>query len=161
MSLLLLKKDTVKRFIPVAIFTALLMTIYNDVADSLKWIVIKENVVPWVSTFIPFVYGAFLVATIWIFSFTYGRFLVYLLTNIVADFIFMFLVSSWYESLGLYEFVNRSRWNIFVDLALISVVIYGYQRWHEGILENRGENKEKEPLDIDVKKLFGIKGKAR
>jgi hypothetical protein len=60
LSLLLLKREVVKRYMPVAIFTALLVTIYNELGPSLI-------------TFVPFVYGGFLVGTIWFFYFTFGK----------------------------------------------------------------------------------------
>ncbi|HEY0827960.1 MAG TPA: hypothetical protein VGE40_07695 [Bacilli bacterium] len=161
LSLLLMKKDTVKRFMPVSIFTSLLMTIYNELGYTFRWWEVKQTIVPWVITYVPFVYGSFLAGTIWIFYFTYGRFMMYFLTNIIVDFIFMFPVSRGFELLGMYELVNRNRWNIYFDLILISLVIFGFQLWQEGIFKSRGDHKKREPLRVDITKIFGIKRKAR
>jgi hypothetical protein len=80
LSLLLLKKEIVKRYMPVAIFTALLVTIYNELGYTYQWWVVKERIFP-IITYVPFVYGGFLVGTLWIFHITFGKFWLYLLTN--------------------------------------------------------------------------------
>lgn len=136
LSLFFLKKEVLRRYMPVAIFTALLMTIYDEIAiDATDWIVIKQNLVPW-TAFVPIIYGAFFSITIWIFSLTYGRFWMYVITNVVSDFFFIFVVSPVYEWLGFYMFVERSRIGIYIDIVLLSFVIYGYQMWQEKIMNN-------------------------
>ncbi|TLS49903.1 hypothetical protein FE782_23155 [Paenibacillus antri] len=158
LTLLFLPKGALRRYMPVAIFTALLMTIYDEIAiDATDWIVIKLNLVPW-TTFVPLIYGAFFTSTIWIFSLTYGRFLVYAITNVVCDFIFLFVLSPVYEWLGFYSFAERSRFGIYVDIVLVSFVIYGYQMWQEKIMNPHDAPPKRSSLDPIT---FGLRRKAR
>jgi hypothetical protein len=160
LSLLFLKKEIVKRYMPVSIFTALLVTIYSEYGYLHQWWVIKERIFP-VIAYVPFVYGSFLAGTLWIFHFTFGRFWVYLLTNIVVDFLFMFPANYWLESAGFYELVNRSNWNIFIDFVIMSVIIYGYQLWQEGGLKEGPEIRDKYTIDVDSKNWFRKREKAK
>jgi hypothetical protein len=159
LSLLFLKKDIVKRYMPVAIFTSLLVTIYNELGYTFEWWVVKQTLFPWIITFVSFVYGGFLVGTIWIFYFTYRKFWLYLITNIVVDFLFMFPVNNWFERLGIYQLINRENWQIFLDFVFISVIIYFYQLWQEGVLIKSKE--EDSESGFDFKNFLRRKEKAR
>ncbi|OZU88652.1 hypothetical protein CIL03_10200 [Virgibacillus indicus] len=112
----------------------------NEFSYTFKWWVVKETFFPWVITYVPFVYGAFLIGTIWIFYFTFGRFWLYLITNIVIDFLFAFPMNEWFEKLGLYKLVNYTNWNIFFTFIFMALVIYCYQLWQEKIFKNKNES---------------------
>lgn len=135
LSLLFLKKETVKRYMPVAIFTALLMTIYNELAFTYKFWVLKVEIFPQVITAVPFVYGAFVAMVIWIFHFTYPRFWVFFVTNVIADFLFAFPLNAFFEAIGLYKLINHNSWILWGAFVALSVVIYGYHAWQEGIFK--------------------------
>jgi hypothetical protein len=122
---------------PVAIFGALLVTLQHELAFTQKWWVVKETLLPPIITFVSFVYGAFLVGTIWIFYFTFGRFWLFLITNIVMDFLFAFPMNNWFQKIGLYQHINYTNWNVFFTFTAISFMIYGYQMWQEGVLIDR------------------------
>lgn len=88
-TLFFLKREDIKRFMPVAILAAFLMVLYNLIAHNQKHWIIKESILPWLKpSFASGILGAFLIVTIWIFYFTYGKFWIYLVTNIVLDFMF-------------------------------------------------------------------------
>jgi hypothetical protein len=136
LSLFLLKKESVKRYMPVAIFTALLMTIYNELAQTYNFWVLKVEIFPQVLTAVPFVYGGFLCIVIWIFHFTYGRFWVYLASNVILDFLFCFPSNYVFEKkLELYELINHNSWILWGAFVALSVVIYGYQVWQDEIFK--------------------------
>jgi hypothetical protein len=138
LSLLLLKREVVKRYMPVAIFTALLVTIYNELGYTFQWWIVKQTIFPWIITFVPFVYGGFLVGTIWIFHFTFGKFWLYMIANIVIDFLFMFPINYVFEKkLELYKLIHQDSWDVFFIFIGIAVVIYVYQVWQEGVLIDR------------------------
>ncbi|MGW9103736.1 hypothetical protein ACWGPZ_32140 [Priestia megaterium] len=137
-TLFLLKKEDIKRFMPVAIFASTLMILYNLIAHNQKHWIIKVNILPWLKpSFSSGVLGAFLVVTIWIFYFTYGRFWVYLMTNIVLDFMFaVFPIHYLFqEKLKIYQLVNITPWERFGLFVALSIVIYGYHFWQQGIVK--------------------------
>ncbi|TYP69540.1 hypothetical protein [Paenibacillus methanolicus] len=159
LSFVFLSKETLRRYMPVTILTALLMTIYDEIAiDATDWIVIHQNLVPF-TAFIPLIHGAFVGSTMWIFSLTYGRFWRYFLTNVICDFVFMFVFSLFYEWRGFYSFVDRSRFWIYVDLVLLSVVIYGYQQWQEKIMNPDAATPRRSSSGGGLE--WGIRRKAR
>jgi len=134
-SLFLLKKQTIKHYMPVAVFTTLVVTLFNEMAFTQKWFAVKETIFPWVITFAPFVFGAFAVCTIWIFYLTYQRFWLYLLTNIIADAAFVFLAHNLFRMLGLIENLKFNNYHLLITFVLISIIIYGYQVWQEEVIK--------------------------
>lgn len=98
LSLFFMKKESIKRYMPVAIFVSLLVTILFEVAYTFKWWVMLDKIAPWGNiTNVAFTYGTFLVGTIWIFYFTYRKFWAYMVTNILIDGIFAFGLSRFFE----------------------------------------------------------------
>ncbi|MCA0753528.1 hypothetical protein KP806_00575 [Paenibacillus sp. N4] len=134
-TLLFLGKKSVKRYMPVAVFVSLLVTILFEVAHSLKWWVLIDQIVPWgYITNVSFVYGIFLVGTIWIFHYTYRNFWLYLLVNAVIDGLFMFVLSNFFEG-RIYNLVNFNQFQVFLLMVGLSLVIYGYQKWQEEVFK--------------------------
>lgn len=116
-----------------AFFTSLLVTIIFEIAYTFQWWVIFEQLAPWGHiTNVSLVYGAFLVGSIWILYLTYGKFWLFLLTNLVVDGLFMFGISRFFEG-KLYDLVNISRTEVFVLMLGFSILMYGYQASLEGI----------------------------
>lgn len=137
-SLFFLDKEHIKRFMPVGILASFLMVLYNLIAFNLNHWVINVNILPWLKpAFASGVLGGFLIITIWIFNFTYGRFWVYLATNIVLDFMFaVFPLHFVFQNvLGIYQLVQISPWGRFIIFVTLSVIIYGYHMWQEGIFK--------------------------
>jgi hypothetical protein len=132
LTLFLLKKEQVKHFMPVGILASFLMLLYNLVAYNEKHWIIKVHIFPWLKpSFESFILGGFLVITIWVFHFTYQRFWIYLLTNIIIDFMFAVFPLPYLlqNKLGIYQLVNITPWGRFIIFVIISIVIYGYQKW--------------------------------
>lgn len=137
LTLFFLNKEQVKRFMPVGILASFLMLLYNLVAYNEKHWIINVHILPWLKpSFEPFVLGGFLVTTIWVFHFTYQRFWIYLITNIVLDFMFAVfpLPNLLQNKLGIYQF-NITLWARFFIFVILSIVIYGYQKWQEEIFK--------------------------
>jgi hypothetical protein len=137
-NIIFLNKEQVKRFMPVGILASFLMVLYNLVAYNEKHWIIKVHILPWLKpSFEPFVLGTFLVTTIWVFHFTYQRFSIYLITNIVLDFMFAVFPLPYLlqKKLGIYELVNITPWGRFLIFVIFSIVIYGYQKWQEEIFK--------------------------
>lgn len=138
LTLFILKKEQVKHFMPVGILASFLMVLYNLVAYNEKHWIIKVHILPWLSpSFEAFVLGSFLVTTIWIFHFTYQRFWIYLITNIVLDFMFAIFPIPYLlqNKLGIYQLVNITPWERFFIFVVFSIVIYGYQKWEEEVFK--------------------------
>ncbi|WP_227013544.1 hypothetical protein [Paenibacillus psychroresistens] len=135
-----MEKESIKRYAPAAILASFLMAVYNVIAFNQKHWIIKVVIIPWLKPlFVSGVFGMFIIATLWIFHLTFGKFWVYLVTNIVMD--FMFAVFPFHyllqEKLGVYQLIHITpweRWFIFVAFALI---LYGYQIWQAEIFKTK------------------------
>lgn len=138
LSLFFLKTYSIKRFMPVAIFTSLLVTIVFELAYTFDWWTVIKDVVPWEHiTSIPLIYGAFLPGTIWIFHFTFDRsFWVYIITNVIVDAFYAFvLLTVLIRFFDIYKLEKMSEFGIFILMIIIAVIIYFYQRWLESIIK--------------------------
>jgi len=91
------------------------------------------EIAPWDKiTSVPLTYGAFLCGTIWIFHFTFDKkFWVYILTNILIDGFYSFIVLNILIWLGIYKLVNMGNLGIFMLMIFLAVIIYPYQKWQD------------------------------
>ena len=129
-SLLFINKPKVWRFLPVSLFVTLINTLFYQAAYHYNWW--KEASLFECDKYanVHWVYSAYLVATIWIFSITYGNFIKYFITNAVLDAIYAYL---WYPLLGKLglasgEFSNTGN---YVLMLLVALLIYLFQIWYE------------------------------
>ena len=152
-STLFLNRGEMKRFMPVALFCMVVFTFILETGITLQWWAITEAAFPLVD--IPlFVYGAYLIGTIWIFKFTYGRFWTYLATNIILDFILIFFILDWLAQRGVCQFYI-SYFQVLLITTLLAILIYGYQLWQEGkvifAVAPNLQSAASKPLDKDQK----------
>ncbi|WP_197431686.1 hypothetical protein [Lentibacillus sp. JNUCC-1] len=131
-TLLLSDSKTRKTYMPVTVFTTLLMTIIFQIAYTYKWWVIHKQIVPWGYMIdASFVYGLFLIGTFWIFALTSHRFLLYTIVNLAMDAVMAFGVLPLLGVLGIAEYRNISAWQYFLVIYALSFVIYAYHRWQQ------------------------------
>lgn len=136
-TLLFLGKESIKRYMPVAVFVSLLVTILFEAAHALKWWVMIDQIVPWgYITNVSFVYGIFLVGTIWIFHFTFRNFWIYLVTNVIIDGLFAFVLNNFFEG-RIYRLVNFNELQVFLLMIGLALTIYVYHRWQEQIFQRK------------------------
>lgn len=134
-SVIFLKKEEVKRYIPVALFGVLISTFIIEMGTRLNWWLTKETVFPLVNMPI-FVYGSFLVGILWIFKCTYKRFWLFLATNAVIDLILMFPLNSWFIDLGIFERYSITPFQMFLIAISQAIILYGFQLWQTGELKS-------------------------
>ncbi|MPM89704.1 hypothetical protein SDC9_136816 [bioreactor metagenome] len=129
-TLLFLKADDVKRYMPVALFGALVTTIIGEIALALNWWSIKESIFPFYHL-APYIYGAFPVGVIWIFKFTHDRFWLFILANAALDIILAFPILNFTIQRGIVEIINITSFQLFLVFLLNAVALYVYQEWQD------------------------------
>lgn len=135
LSLFFMKKEEVKRWMPVASFALVLTVIIHDVGTTLGFWATRESIFPFYQM-IPYFFGTMPVLTIWVFKFTYGHFGRYFVTNTILDIGFnFFLLNYFLPSIGVFEFSISPFLSLPITL-MHAVVIYGYQVWQDGVLLN-------------------------
>jgi len=131
LSLIFLERSLIRRYMPVALFVTVINTLVYQAAYYYNWWR-ESGLFGWDKVAnVPWVYSAYLVATIWIFRYTYGRFWLYLIVNLIIDGGYVF---GWYPiqiKLGM-----ASGWlpnyTTYLMMTAVSLIIYVYQMWQEG-----------------------------
>ncbi|WP_227521972.1 hypothetical protein [Bacillus solitudinis] len=129
-SLLFIGQSSLKRFLPVALFVTVINTLVYQAAYHYNWWR-EADLFGWDKVAnVPWVYSAYLVATIWIFKWTYGRFKLYLIVNLVLDGAYIYLWYPIQEKLGMAsgEMSPHTTYGIMIAVALL---IYLFQVWLE------------------------------
>lgn len=98
LSLLFIGKVHLKRFLPVALlFVTVINTIIYQAAYHYDWWR-EMSLFRWDKMAnIPWVYSRYLVATIWIFKLTFGRFIIYIITNLFYSPLFFLLKNTYHN----------------------------------------------------------------
>ncbi|EIW18501.1 hypothetical protein SAMN04515679_2550 [Pelosinus fermentans] len=130
LSTLFLKKEDLRRYMPVSLFCMLTFAFIFETGITLHWWAVKETFFPLINLPI-FLYGAYPIGTIWIFKYTYGHFWLFLITNIILDYILIFFLIDWFVQRGVWEAYITYSQVLFITTSL-AILIYGYQMWQEG-----------------------------
>ncbi|MDQ1913664.1 hypothetical protein RAC89_25000 [Paenibacillus sp. GD4] len=161
LTLFFLKKEVVKKYFPVATFTALLVTIVFEIAYSLNWWEMLVSIAPGGEiTNISFVYGVFFIGTIWIFYFTYRKFWIFLITNVIIGAMQSFVLSPYLFEGWLFRLNRLNDFQVFLIMVGLSLIIYVYQRWQEGALKDVGRNGYNK-VEFDLRNPLSAKEKSR
>lgn len=132
LTLFLVKKEDIKRYMPVALLATVLATIIHDVGITLGLWTLKETVFPF-NEMTPYLYGAILVAILWVFKFTYGHLGKYALTSLIVHIFLNFLfLNIFLPSRGIL-ILNVSPFLTLPITLIHAVLLYSYQVWQEGI----------------------------
>lgn len=133
LTLLFVKKEDIKRFIPVALFAMFTSMIVDDAAGTLNLWVIRESIFPLSNTdiliisFIP-------VSTVWLFKYTYGKVWRFIAADAVLNLVYIFIVLPWYGSRGIIENILATNLISFSIATIHGLLLYVYQMWQEGAL---------------------------
>lgn len=122
-----LPKQSFKRFLPVTLFCSAIILIQTLLNPIFGWWKVKGGYKYMVFDAIAFIIGPFFTTNLWVFHFTYKKFTLYALTNLVFDLIFAFLLSPFFEKVGHYKLKKYSRKTIFIIFYLFSLMNYAFQ----------------------------------
>jgi hypothetical protein len=109
-----LGKFSFLRFLPTVIFSDLLIALISELSRAFNWWKVKNPIFPKLATDVSFVFGPFTILMFWIFKLTYKRFWIYLLTNIFADYLFAYPLTTLAEKMGVYKMGRMSRRQLFL-----------------------------------------------
>ncbi|WP_188793259.1 hypothetical protein [Paenibacillus physcomitrellae] len=127
-SLIFMKKDSIRRYLPAGLLSAFLSILVCEIGVGSGWWTFRETTYP-LGYFSTYVYGLFPVVPMWILYFTYKRFWLFFGIEVVANLIFAFVILRWFSKLGIVNF-NKG-WHVFIAEVLITLIFYAYQRWQD------------------------------
>lgn len=84
----------------------------------------------------PLIWGPFLVGTMWILKYTYGRFYLYLITNLVVDSAFIYAIMSLLEKSRLVTLNEIKKFQMSILFFVKSVFLYGFQFMVESLIRD-------------------------
>ena len=132
-TLVFMKKEDIKRLMPVAVFATLTSIIAYDVGLRVGLWTARETYYPF-TNLLPFMFGLNPVITMWIIKITYGRFGFYMLANIISDIGFSFFFLGYFlPRRGIMD-LNTTPTIVLLTLLVHAVILYGYQMWQESVL---------------------------
>lgn len=131
------------RFLPVAMFANLFISIFTIIANRKAWFKNKSPLTPRAGIDFTYILGAHFIATLWIFKMTYGSFSKFLLTNIVLDWVNIFPFGGALKKEGIFKMKKMSPSSYWLMTVLLAMVLYGYQYIWEKIIRKKANNELK------------------
>lgn len=142
LTLLLMKKEDVKRLMPVGLLSALTSVIIHETGLTFNWWIALETAYP--LQLMPYLIGLNPVLTMWVLKFTFRKFWWYLAVEIVLNAGFNIIFLGWLLStLG----ILKTNQNPFIGICLTTshgMALYAYQLWQDGALIHTGKEKKSE-----------------
>ncbi len=133
LTLFFMNKEEIKRFMPVALFSAATSVLVVEAGESLGWFMYGETTYPF-RTSSYHIFGLNCVTTIWLFHFIYGNFRRYIMIDLVLNFGFIYLFHVYFlGSKGIFHEVGITPFINTVITTIDGALVYGYQMWQEGI----------------------------
>lgn len=129
LTLFFMKKEAVKRYMPVALLTAVTGAIIVESGITLGLWSVTETLFP-LNQIPVYIYGAIPAFTMWIFRFTYGRFWLYVATNAIVDIGFAYMILPWLVNRGILGFLGSSFQVYLINIGH-ELLLYGYQLWQD------------------------------
>ncbi|MDP4170573.1 MAG: hypothetical protein Q8906_08175 [Bacillota bacterium] len=127
LTLPLIGRRDLKRFFPAGLFIALVVRAESTIAKKRVWWWFYKQLSPKIIGETPLIWGPFLVGSIWILKFTYGKFLLYMSINLAVDTFFVFKLLKWMKKAGIASLVRMNNYQLLFTFLIKSLVLYGFQ----------------------------------
>jgi hypothetical protein len=116
-----------KRFLPATIFVNLVVVLDSIIAKKRVWWWFYKKLDPKWRGETPFIWGPFLVGSLWIMKLTYGKFFRYMILNFIVDYSFVYLMVSWLKRLGIVSLVRLKKFQLLLLFLLKAILLYTFQ----------------------------------
>ncbi|MGG1401340.1 hypothetical protein ABE288_26485 [Bacillus salipaludis] len=127
----LLGNKAMKRYLPSGLLMCLYLIFEGRLAEKRKWWWFPLNIKPNVLGEMPLIFGPFLVGTLWILKYTFGKFPLYVLINIIIDAAFTYLGLNLFKKIGYVSLVRLSKFQLSLVFLIKTFVLYGFQMVYE------------------------------
>lgn len=125
-----MKKEDIKRFMPVGLLAALASVVIYEAGISFNWWVIKEMAYPLYLA--QYLIGLHPVVAMWLLKFTYKKFWLFISVDFIVNLGFVYVFIGWLIAGREIAYVNNNLLLLAIVTAL-GIALYGYQIWQEGI----------------------------
>ncbi|RSD29079.1 hypothetical protein [Mesobacillus subterraneus] len=134
LTLPLLGKETIKKFLPGTIFMGIYLIFEGRLAEKRKWWWFPYNIKPNVIAEMPLIWGPFFIGSFWILKYTYKKFNLYLVVNILVDSIFTYFGLDLLKKYGYAVLVRLNKFQLSIVFMLKTLVLYGFQVFYDRVI---------------------------
>ena len=78
-----------------------------------------------------FIFGPFFTINLWVFHFTYGKFSLYALCNLIMDVVFAYILNPFFQKIGHYKLTKFNSTTLFCISYSLALLNYGFQKLFE------------------------------
>lgn len=135
----LLGGKAIKRFLPAAIFISIVSKVIDIIAEKRKWWKYYTTIHPLLKGSAPLVLGPFFASAFWSLKNTYGKFVSYLISNLLLHIAFATIGMWVLKRLRITSLDKMSRVQLVFVLLFRALVLYGFQFVKES-MEKRRDN---------------------
>ncbi|MFP7473625.1 hypothetical protein SFC55_21805 [Niallia taxi] len=123
----LLGKESIKRFLPAGIFISFIVHMFNFVAKKRKWWFWYQILSPKITWVFPFTWGPFLVGSLWILKYTYGKIFSYLVLNLIVDGAFTYIFVSFFKKIKIFALSKFKKFQLLCIFMIDTLLLYLFQ----------------------------------
>ena len=123
----LLGKNTIKRFLPAGLFIAFAVRIESMIAKRQRWWWFYQKIHPNLTGEFPLIWGPFLIGSMWILKLTYGKPWIFIMTNLIVDTLFTYPFVKWLQKRGIASLVRLKGIQLSLLFFVKSLLLYGFQ----------------------------------
>lgn len=130
-SIYFMPKESIKRYMPVSILSALITVSVTFAGCHYNfWKVIGgKKTRMW--NLLTIVLALFPLGNLWIFHFTYRKFWMYILANLLNNVVYSYWIIPFLKKVKFIEYKKFSRWIHFIVAMAYSLILYSYQRVYD------------------------------
>jgi hypothetical protein len=133
----MLGKASFKRFSPSSLLISLAVQIVHFIAKKRKWWWWYEKIHPKEPGGLPFILGPYLVGSLWILKWTYGKFFRYMILNLIVDGAFTYGLTYYLQKFGIAALVRMKKIQLMYVFTIQALLLYGFQFFREKVLVKR------------------------
>ncbi|WP_313798884.1 hypothetical protein [Cytobacillus sp.] len=126
-SVMLLPKSALRKYLPVSIFCSLLVICGCFLSYKYKWWRVRGGIAELIFHDLSFIFGPFFAGTLWIFHLSFGNFKRYILLNLISNISFSYPLTYLFEKFNVYTLGNFKRIHLFLYYYVFAFIIYWYQ----------------------------------
>lgn len=130
----LLGRKTFIRYLPASLFITILSKVIDKIAQKRTWWWFYHRISP-LKAEDPLTYGPYFATSFWILKMTYGKFGLYLITNILLHLSYIFFGLNFLKRWGIFSLVRMQRFQYFIYHLSRALVLYAFQYIKESLFK--------------------------
>ncbi|WP_187119036.1 hypothetical protein [Bacillus marasmi] len=137
LTLPILGKSCIKRYLPATIFISLISKIIHIIANRMDWWRFHTKINSVISGSTAYIIGPEFLAALWTLKFTYGKLLLYLISNTIGHILFAFPGMRFFKRIGVVSFKVLEPYQLVLLFLVRALLLYGFQFAYEHLFKKQ------------------------